>query len=327
MSKERLRQNSIRRAACLLLALLVILAWGPGQVGFVHADTGTCPSGRDGEHDWKVTITTRATETKDGERTFTCRSCGETYTEAIPATGHVWGDWEVTREPNCTEKGEKTRTCTKHEGLNHTEKEAIPAKGHDLTKTAAKAATETKEGNIAYYTCSVCGKLFSDSKGKKEITKADTVIPAKGKKPAKEETKKKDSSGKSSGSGSSGSSGSGSSVVPQLPANPVVGPGLNTKPFAPALDNKEENKKKESVNKSEKKDKDSEPESTSEVYADSGMPDAVDIGNEPVPLGAADVAIAGANGIALIYFVILLLPLFRVWFWIMKKRREAEEDQ
>ena len=86
-------------------------------------------------------------------------------------------------------------------------------------------------------------------------------------------------------------------------------------------------KKKESVNKSEKKDKDSEPESTSEVYADSGMPDAVDIGNEPVPLGAADVAIAGANGIALIYFVILLLPLFRVWFWIMKKRREAEEDQ
>ena len=63
MSKERLRQNSIRRAACLLLALLVILAWGPGQVGFVHADTGTCPSGRDGEHDWKVTITTRATET------------------------------------------------------------------------------------------------------------------------------------------------------------------------------------------------------------------------------------------------------------------------
>lgn len=46
-----------------------------------------------------------------------------------------------------------------------------------------------------------------------------------------------------------------------------------------------------------------------------------------VPLGAADVAIVGANGAASIFFILLLLPLIKVMFWIAKKRREAEEDQ
>ena len=54
---------------------------------------------------------------------------------------------------------------------------------------------------------------------------------------------------------------------------------------------------------------------------------AKDIADEIVPMGAADALIIGANGVAAIYFLILLLPLFRVWLWIGKKRREAEEQQ
>ncbi|MGI5873496.1 MAG: leucine-rich repeat protein [Bacillota bacterium] len=49
---------------------------------------------------------------------------------------------------------------------------------HKLVKTEAKAASPAAAGNITYFTCSVCGRIFLDDQGKTEITKADTVIPA-----------------------------------------------------------------------------------------------------------------------------------------------------
>lgn len=49
-----------------------------------------------------------------------------------------------------------------------------------MTAHAAKAATCTESGNIAYWECSGCNKLFSDANGTTEITKADTIIAAKG---------------------------------------------------------------------------------------------------------------------------------------------------
>lgn len=52
---------------------------------------------------------------------------------------------------------------------------------HKLTKTAEyKAATCTEDGNIAYWTCSVCKKLFSDENGTTKIEQAETVINALG---------------------------------------------------------------------------------------------------------------------------------------------------
>jgi len=49
-----------------------------------------------------------------------------------------------------------------------------------LTAHVAKAATCTEEGNIAYWTCYICGKLFSDAEATQEITLDATVIPALG---------------------------------------------------------------------------------------------------------------------------------------------------
>ncbi len=46
--------------------------------------------------------------------------------------------------------------------------------GHTLVHHAAKASTCTVQGNIEYWSCSVCKKNFSDSEGKKEIT--DSVL-------------------------------------------------------------------------------------------------------------------------------------------------------
>ena len=54
----------------------------------------------------------------------------------------------------------------------------ISATGHQLSKTESKASTCTDIGNTEYWTCGVCGKYFSDSEGKQEISLADTVLPA-----------------------------------------------------------------------------------------------------------------------------------------------------
>lgn len=50
--------------------------------------------------------------------------------------------------------------------------------GHILTKTEAKAATCTEDGSSAYWTCTVCGKFFSDEAGTAEIKKDSWVISA-----------------------------------------------------------------------------------------------------------------------------------------------------
>ena len=53
----------------------------------------------------------------------------------------------------------------------------IPVTGHTLTHVAAVAATPDAEGNIEYWKCTVCEKLFSDADAQNTITHNDTVIP------------------------------------------------------------------------------------------------------------------------------------------------------
>ena len=48
---------------------------------------------------------------------------------------------------------------------------------HDLKKTKAKASTCIKEGNIAYWTCSKCHRVYSDANGTKEISLKDIILP------------------------------------------------------------------------------------------------------------------------------------------------------
>ena len=50
--------------------------------------------------------------------------------------------------------------------------------------TAYRAATCTEPGNIAYWTCSECGNIYSDEQCTMLITQEQTVIPAKGHSPA-----------------------------------------------------------------------------------------------------------------------------------------------
>lgn len=87
------------------------------------------------QHDWNDgVITTPASCTEDGVITYTCPSCGETKTEAIPATGHDWGEWVQTKAPTETEVGEQTRAC-KHDP-SHIETMEIPPLGSDKVEVS-----------------------------------------------------------------------------------------------------------------------------------------------------------------------------------------------
>ena len=51
---------------------------------------------------------------------------------------------------------------------------------HNLVKTNAKAETCTEDGNIEYWTCSNCKKIYADANALSEITSESTVLKAKG---------------------------------------------------------------------------------------------------------------------------------------------------
>ncbi len=60
---------------------------------------------------YTLTVTKAATCTQSGVKTFTCE-CGNSYTQAIPATGHRYGEWTVTVEATIYSSGEQIRHCT-----------------------------------------------------------------------------------------------------------------------------------------------------------------------------------------------------------------------
>ena len=112
-------------------------------------------------HTWdNGVITKEATETEEGVKTYTCKTCGETKTESIPMAYHHWDQGTVTKEPTCTEKGEKTHHCT-DEGCDKTWIETIPATGHQHTEVRnEKKATCKEEGYSGDIYCTDCGELI-----------------------------------------------------------------------------------------------------------------------------------------------------------------------
>lgn len=70
----------------------------------------------------------------------------------IPEHTHAWNDGIVTKEPTCTEAGEKTYTCT----CGEVKVEPIKALGHDLKETVITEPTCGTAGSKEI-TCSRCG--------------------------------------------------------------------------------------------------------------------------------------------------------------------------
>ena len=60
---------------------------------------------------------------------------------------------------------------------------SIEGHAHNLTYVPYRAATCTRDGNIAYYTCSGCVLLFTDDDAQNEVELDDTVLQASGHQP------------------------------------------------------------------------------------------------------------------------------------------------
>ena len=146
-------------------------------------------------HDHISQITKQMTCETDGEKTFTCTRCGDTYTEAIPATGHndavtvveptctadgytehkckdcgrvvrsdvtkaLGHDYasKITTKASCTEDGVLTYICTRCDE-SYTEK--IPATGHKYNAVVTEASCD--KGGYTLHTCENCGDIYKDN--------------------------------------------------------------------------------------------------------------------------------------------------------------------
>lgn len=108
-------------------------------------------------HSWK--------DNKDGTATCTCDGCGKKH-------AHKWDSGEITTEPTCTAKGERTYHCTYEENgiCTATKTEAVKKLGHRYILIKKEAPTCESDG-ILYGKCSRCSKT---------ITKQDAKNPALG---------------------------------------------------------------------------------------------------------------------------------------------------
>ena len=102
-------------------------------------------------HSYQEVSRTAPTCTEDGVTTYRCATCGDTYTETTPATGHSYT--AAVTAPTCTEKGYTTYTC-KRCGDHYTADE-VAALGHDY-EAVVTAPTCTEDGYTTY-TCRNCG--------------------------------------------------------------------------------------------------------------------------------------------------------------------------
>ena len=125
---------------------------------------------------WEISAIHSGRTLQVGEFKLKLQTCSHKKADGSDALGEVIENVE----PTCTEYGYTTHKCSLCNSIVKVYKDD-GLKPHKLTHHELKAATCTEAGNIEYWQCSVCNKLFSDEAATKEITDAASlVIPAKG---------------------------------------------------------------------------------------------------------------------------------------------------
>ncbi|MBE6752415.1 MAG: hypothetical protein E7556_07805 [Ruminococcaceae bacterium] len=105
-------------------------------------------------HKYNEEVIKQPTCTEAGTKTFTCTTCGDSYTESITATGHKWNSGSVTLHPTCTTVGEKTYVCNV---CYESKSETISVLGHNYAKdfTIDKNPTYDEAGSKSRH-CTRC---------------------------------------------------------------------------------------------------------------------------------------------------------------------------
>ena len=108
-------------------------------------------------HDHISQITKQVVCETDGEKTFTCTRCGDTYTEAIPATGH--NDVVTVVEPTCTADGYTEHKCKDCGRVVRSD--VTKALGHDYASKITTKASCTEDGVLTYI-CTRCDESYTE---------------------------------------------------------------------------------------------------------------------------------------------------------------------
>ena len=125
------------------------------------AQKPTEPATQAHTHNYTATVTKQPTCTAEGVKTFRC-SCGDSYTEAISAAGHIFGAYVYNNDATEAADGTETAVCTIC-GAKDTRTAAGTkiAHVHNYTAAVTKAATCAEEG-VKTYTCS-CGSSYTET--------------------------------------------------------------------------------------------------------------------------------------------------------------------
>lgn len=130
-------------------------------------------SANDHNHNWKTSYEW----SEDGRSCTATRVC--TMDASHIETARAAVSSQVSKAADCTKAGEILYTAIFAEDWAHRQTKTfanIPATGHKLTRTGGKAASCAEAGNIEYWTCEACGKVFGDKDGMKEITLESTAV-------------------------------------------------------------------------------------------------------------------------------------------------------
>ena len=115
-------------------------------------------------HSWDAgKVTTKATCTEEGEKTFTCSICGDEKTEKVSATGHQHTEIRNKKEATCKEEGYSGDTWCKDCGKKILSGQAI-AKTEDHSWNQGEITKEPtcKEKGEKTFTCSICGNTKTE---------------------------------------------------------------------------------------------------------------------------------------------------------------------
>ena len=150
------------------------------------------------EHRLAKTEARKATCLENGNRVYwTCEACGKVFADesaqtettleklVIPAIGHTLTATQAKAAPCTTAGNHAYWICTTCHQIfadvaatqpTTPEELTIPAAGHQLNQTHARAATCVVEGTRGYWICCTCGKVFADQAGNMETTVANQVL-------------------------------------------------------------------------------------------------------------------------------------------------------
>ena len=163
------------------------VVWTSSDTSIATVDNGVVTGVKEGE----VTITATSGSFSDTcTVTVECSHANTTTHPAVESTCLVQGNDEYVTCNDCGEviSGSADKLpLGDHTGGTATCKDLAVCEvcnqpygeygDHDLTEHARNEATHAAAGNILYFTCDICGKIFSDAAGTTEINEADTVIP------------------------------------------------------------------------------------------------------------------------------------------------------